>query len=464
MKMSERKTSLFEQSSLARSLGGRFLATSDVSIATSALGQNTVFVDGVETIRNKSVLIHLQSQLSVALALIELDGLARQIFLCPPDISISTLKEAAFEAQCDIVLTDTWAEAARLGIPRKLCSKSPLVPRCHSVRDIKTEWVLFTSGTTGRPKQVTHTLQSLTASLQDGAAITPGAVWSSFYDIRRYGGLQIFLRALLTGGSMLFTGPHEPISSFLSRAGAYGITHISGTPSHWRQVLMSGSADKISPSYIRLSGEIVDQGILDKLSDCYPDASIAHAFASTEAGVAFDVRDGFAGFPASFLERSEATVSLKISNGTLHIRSARMAQKYAGTARTLQDEDGFVDTGDLVEIHNGRCHFIGRKQGVINVGGLKVYPEEVETVLNQHPAVEMSLVHGRRNPIVGALIVADIIVRPSYLASGGSFATLKSELFTKCRQVFPPHKVPVALREVASLKIANSGKILRNHA
>src|SRR2546429_775016 len=76
------------------------------------------------------------------------------------------------------------------------------------------------------------------------------------------------------------------------------VTHISGTPSHWRRALMSGAAARISPRYVRLSGEIADQGILDSLRSAFPNATVAHAFASTEAGVGFEGRDGPAGFPA----------------------------------------------------------------------------------------------------------------------------------------------------------------------
>src|SRR2546425_6173557 len=66
---------------------------------------------------------------------------------------------------------------------------------------------------------------------------------------------------------------------------------------------MSPSAHRIAPHYVRLSGEIADQAILDHVRACYPGARIAHAFASTEAGVGFAVEDGLAGFPASLLTK-----------------------------------------------------------------------------------------------------------------------------------------------------------------
>jgi acyl-CoA synthetase (AMP-forming)/AMP-acid ligase II len=71
----------------------------------------------------------------------------------------------------------------------------------------------------------------------------------------------------------------------------------------------------------------------------------------------------------------------------------------------------------------------------------------------------MARVRGRPSPITGAIVVADIVVRPS--AASGAFETTASEVLEACRRVLPPHKVPAILREVASLDIAESGKLVR---
>ena len=272
-----------------------------------------------------------------------------------------------------------------------------------------TEWILLTSGTSGMPKLVLHTLQSLTGALSRPSAAAP-VVWSTFYDIRRYGGLQIYLRAVLSGAPLVLSSTHESTRDFLARAARFGVTHISGTPSHWRRALMSGAAGELQPRYVRLSGEVADQPLLDQLRATYPDARIAHAFASTEAGVAFEVEDGLAGFPAEYLE-GRAGIEMKVEEGTLRIRSRRTAARYLGEAPAdLTGGDAFVDTGDLVELEAGRYYFRGRRGGIINVGGLKVFPEEVESVLNADPRVRMSLVRSRRNPITGAIVVAEVVL------------------------------------------------------
>ncbi len=120
--------------------------------------------------------------------------------------------------------------------------------------------------------------------------------WATFYDIRRYGGLQIFLRALSGRGSLILGAEGESLSSLLARFGDAKITHISGTPTHWRKVLMSGEGRRIDPEYVRLSGEIADDGRISLLCTRFIRARvIEHAYASTEAGVVFVVDDGKAG-------------------------------------------------------------------------------------------------------------------------------------------------------------------------
>ena len=173
-----------------------------------------------------------------------------------------------------------------------------------------TEWLMLTSGTSGVPKIVGHTLEGLSGAIvADGPARGTPPVWATFYDIRRYGGLQIFLRAIIGGGSMVLSQSGEALADHVARLAARGVTHISGTPSHWRKLLMSGSAAGFSPRYVRLSGEIADQAVLDGLAQAFPDASVGHAYASTEAGVGFAVNDGREGFPGEPDRPEPATAS-----------------------------------------------------------------------------------------------------------------------------------------------------------
>ena len=151
--------------------------------------------------------------------------------------------------------------------------------------------------------------------------------------------------------------------------------------------------------------------MLDSLRARFPDAAIGHAYASTEAGVGFEVTDGLAGFPAALVECDEGPVRMRVVDDTLQLRSARTALGYLGPdAPALGDAEGWVDTGDLVERRGERFHFLGRRSGVINVGGLKIAPEEVEAVINACPGVRMSRVLSRASPVLGALVTAEVVL------------------------------------------------------
>jgi len=352
-----------------------------------------------------------------------------------------------------------------LGVPLRVVCDGTVTPAEETpVTCCRTEWVLLTSGTTGAPKMLVHSFATLTAPIGRAVGQRADVVWGTFYDIRRYGGLQIFLRAVLGPGCFVLSGAGEPIGDYLVRLGAHGATHVSGTPSHWRRALMSPEARAIAPRYIRLSGEIADQGILNSLHSFYPQATVGHAFASTEAGVGFEVSDGLEGFPASMVG-APGDVQIKVVEGSLRIRSARNAARYLGDDNaTLTDDEGFVDTGDMVQRRGDRYYFLGRRSGLINVGGLKVYPEEVEAAINRHPAVRMSMVQSRRSPITGSLVAADVVLKapPDSSGAGGERVDFKREILQLCRESLAPHKIPATIRFVPALELAAAGKLARH--
>ncbi len=387
----------------ADDLSGSFLFGTEESIALSDLVAGSALYGRGDELCGRSVLVTTTSQFTTASALIELDGIARRIVLCPPDLPLEHLPFVVDTAAIDAIVSDR--KVLELdnhhAIYFSSCSRNIVPGNYGRCAQHQTEWVLLTSGTTGRPKLVTHTLMSLAGAIEHND--TPGGpvIWSTFYDIRRYGGLQIFLRAILTGRSLVLSSAHESTADFMARIASHGVTHISGTPSQWRRALMSPAAHAISPQYVRLSGEVADQAILNHLQSFYPQARIAHAFASTEAGVAFEVNDGFAGVPSSVFYETP-NVDMRVEDHTLRIRSARTASSYLGDhSPVLRGADGFVDTGDIVELRDGRYYFAGRRDGIINVGGLKVYPEEVEAVINRHPEVTMSRVRSKKSPVTG---------------------------------------------------------------
>ena len=412
----------------------------------------------------RSVMLSASTQLISALAMIELDGVAKRMLLCPPDLNPDHLDALIEDAEIDAVVTDAPPRWTHSGIYLIVGAHLPTEPvLTKSKTERATEWLMLTSGTSGVPKIVRHTLEGLCGAIvAEGPSRGAPAVWATFYDIRRYGGLQIFLRAIIGGGSMVLSTPGESLADHMARLSACGVTHISGTPSHWRKLLMSGAAADFAPRYVRLSGEIADQAVLDGLRQAFPSSSVGHAYASTEAGVGFAVNDGFEGFPSHLIGSNGDGVEMKVVDGSLRIRSKRAANAYIGRhAAALTDADGFVDTGDMVELRGDRYYFVGRRGGIINIGGLKVHPEEIEAVINRHADVRMSRAKSRKSPITGAIVVADVV-----LAEGGAVRSknVRDEILADCRLHLAAHKVPAVIRFVEALDVTPAGKLARSDA
>ena len=446
----------------------RYFWALDNNAALADLATGSSLQVDLRELAGRSVLIATSEQLTTGLALIELDGVARRLTLLPPDMRSEYLPAVVANAEIDAIVTDREPHNfATLGVSR-IVTCSPIISSAAKadLKRYQTEWVLFTSGTTGMPKMVVHTLDALTAAIKRRDKPDPSIIWGTFYDIRRYGGLQIFFRAIIDGGSLILSNAQEAAANHLVRLGKHGVTHMTGTPSHWRRALMTPNANAISPQYCRLSGEIADQAILDALHAAYPQARIGHAYASTEAGVGFAVDDMLAGFPASMLGRS-GHVQMKVVDNTLRIRSMGAAVRYlGGESAPLVDEEGYIDTGDILELRGDRYYFIGRKGGIINVGGLKVHPEEVEAVINRYPDVRMSLVYPRKNPITGAVVAADVVLKenPDLPATDPRAGTLRRDILLYCRDNLAQHKVPVTIRFVPALTMNATGKLVRQNA
>jgi hypothetical protein len=173
------------------------------SVALGELAAGSTCGTALESLRGRSVLIATREQLPTALALIELDGVVRRMVLCTPDLTPEQLAHVAAAAQADaIVLEAPSAASAYASLAPYVVTPRPVPGPTLRRASLATEWILLTSGTTGTPKLVVHTLQSLGGALPTQSTSATKSIWSTCYDIRRYGGLQIYLRAVLSGAPL----------------------------------------------------------------------------------------------------------------------------------------------------------------------------------------------------------------------------------------------------------------------
>jgi len=372
---------------------------------------------------------------------------------------------------CRIVLVPGVLAAKRefldgLGIVAVLSEFSDIEKECPAARSSmdgqhecgEQEIVLFTSGTTGVPKAVMHHLPTLLAGVHRSVSLGD-ARWLFLNEISSFAGLQVFLHAVLNGGTIsLAPLASTPLEQALRLALATRVTHISATPTFFRFLLGAAGQDDIAqlrPMQITLGGEVVDQTLLDRLSARFSESKITHIYASSEMGPCFSVHDRRAGFPASLLTSDALPVRIRVADGELMIKPKGRAFNYLNAAAGMT-ADGYFATGDLVERAGDRYVFVGRSSERINVGGRKVAPAEVEAILLTVPGVDFARVYGAPSSLLGQLVKADIVVDPSHTQE-----SVRKHIHAVCRDRLAEPQRPRLLNFVRKVELLENGKIKR---
>ena len=334
---------------------------------------------------------------------VELDGVARRMVFARRTSAPETLARVA------AAIAGTGEQLADLDPP-------PVPGEIERQPTLATEWIIAHLGHDRHPEaRRAHAAEPRRSPAAPDARHRAGVEHVLRHPpLRRPADLPA-RRALRRASACCRARASRPPSSWRAPA-ALGVTHISGTPSHWRRALMSGAAQLArSRTTCACPARSPTRCCSISCAPTYPNARIAHAFASTEAGVAFDVDDGLAGFPAEFVEAPRDGIEMKVEDGTLRIRSQRNAARYLGSAPSSLCERATASSTPATwwSSRTDATTFGGAAAASSTSAALKVYPEEVEGVLNADPRVRMSLVRSKRNPIMGAVVVADVVLEDS---------------------------------------------------
>lgn len=395
------------------------------------------------------LVMHAGARISAAALLADAEAL-RSARPMPTDGIVSLHSDDAIGFITGLVAWDGYARALLLMPPDVATANIPDLPDTPAT----TLWYLFTSGTTNIPKAIPHTFASLTRTSKRHVPGAPAHRWGLAYDPARFAGLQVVLQALL-GGSSLVPGVTGDFETSVAAFVAHGIDALSATPTYWRKLLMHRGILDCPLRHITLGGEIADQAILDALARAFPAARIRHIYASTEAGVGFSVSDGRAGFPTDYLRNGWAGTRLRVdADGTLWLCPEKPL-----TASPARETDalGYLNSHDRVEAQDDRFYFVGRDTGVINVGGNKVFPEEVEQVLREVDGVHEARVGAQTSSIAGQLVVAEIVPAPDV-----DRAALRQAILAHCRTRLARHKVPAIVKWRDQFDMTQSGKLARH--
>lgn len=313
--------------------------------------------------------------------------------------------------------------------------------------------LVLTTGTTGAPKGARHDWARLAGRVR-AAGASGDERWLLAHDLHQFAGLQVLLHVLAAGATLVAPagrGPRESIAEIRRRR----VTHVSATPTFWR--LLAGALDAETAAglplvQITLGGEAAPESLLARLRALFPEARISHVYAGTEFGSVVSVGDGRAGLPASVLERSDdAGAQLRIVDGELEVRSRAGMLGYHGEP---DREEGWRRTGDLVDVRDGRVHFVGRRSEIINVGGAKVHPLPIEEVVASVEGVALAAAYGRASPVTGQIVALDVVAAP-----GAEPARVEAAIRTACEALPRPAR-PQRIRFVGELEVRGN-KLIR---
>lgn len=312
-----------------------------------------------------------------------------------------------------------------------------------AVQNSKSEITIFTSGTTGQPKKVVHSIATLTRSVRLGDRYK-GQIWAYAYNPTHMAGLQVFFQAFENQNSLVnvFNQPREFVYQQIQEK---GITHISATPTFYRLLL---PFEKAYESVIRvtLGGEKSDQHLYDSIIRIFPNAKINNVYASTEAGSLFAAKGDCFQIPEAIKDK------FKVVDDELLIHKSLL-----GSSDSFMFTDDYYHSGDLIEWVDeaqGLFRFKSRKNELINVGGYKVNPGEVEVAIQDIEGVRQAMVFGKANSILGNVLCADVVLEPGFELTE---LDIKKVLGAQLQDF----KVPRRIKFVEEISLTRTGKMKR---
>ena len=208
------------------------------------------------------------------------------------------------------------------------------------------------------------------------------------------------------------------------------------SPTFLNLLLLSGAHQRYDLSSLRLityGTEMMPESTLRRVAEALPEVKLQQTYGLSELGI---LRSRSEGSTSLWVKVGGEDFDLKVIDGVLWIKAKSAMMGYLNAPSPF-DEEGYMNTQDMVEVRGEYVRFLGRRSEIINVGGQKVYPAEVESVILQMDEIVDVSVYGEDNPITGKMVVAR--VDP---AAPAKPAMLKRRIRQFCKDKLAPFKLP----------------------
>jgi len=301
--------------------------------------------------------------------------------------------------------------------------------------------VLFSSGTTGRPKAILHDMETFLVRFRTPR---PTLRTINFLLFDHIGGINTLLHTLYNSGTIVVPRERNPLS-VLEDIRDFDVELLPTTPTFLRMLLLSGLIPKaVSPSLklVTYGTERMDQGTLDQLCSLLPNVDFRQTFGMSELGilrVKSQARDSL------WMKIGGEGVEVRVVDGVLQINAENRMLGYLNAPSPF-DEEGWYDSKDVVEQDGEYLRIVGRTSEVISVGGIKVLPSEIERAALLHGDVVHAQAKGLENPIIGQHI--ELLCQPRE-GSSLSRSDLLKHLKNHLAESILPHRIRIGKVEIS---------------
>ncbi|MGH8081727.1 MAG: class I adenylate-forming enzyme family protein [Lysobacter sp.] len=296
--------------------------------------------------------------------------------------------------------------------------------------------ILFTSGSTGKNKASVHRFARLIAHVLQ----KPGAAYRTliFLMFDHIGGVNTLLHVLFNGGTAVFVADRS-VAAVCHAIESQRVQLLPTTPTFLNMLLISDQRqayDLSSLELITYGTEPMSLATLKALNQALPNVRCKQTYGLTEVGI----------LPTRSEDASSTWVKVggphhetRIVDDILWIRTDAAMLGYLNAPSPF-DQEGWLNTGDKVEERNGYLRILGRESEIINVGGEKVYPSEIENLILQLENISDVVVSGKASALTGQLVFATV-----QLMVPEPTAQVERRVRAHCREHLPPFKVPVGV-------------------
>ena len=311
--------------------------------------------------------------------------------------------------------------------------------------------ILFSSGSTGKPKAMVHNLDTLIDSFKDKKEKSMNMLVFLMFD--HIGGLNTVFNALCMGACLIIPKIKDA-KTICELIEKYKIMVLPSSPTFLNLILISEEYKNYDLSSLRMityGTETMPQSLLLKLKEVFPKVKFLQTFGTSETGISTTSSKSS---NSLFMKLEDINGEYKIVENELWLRSKTQVLGYLNASMDSFTSDGWFKTGDLVEVDGEYIKIIGRAKEVINVGGQKVLPAEVESIILEMEEISDCMVYGEKNAITGQTVVCDVVLNKN-------IENIKKRVRVFCKDRLDTYKIPTKVNVVDKTNFSDRFKKIR---